>query len=77
MGAILPLVFFAASFRKKEVPLDFYINEDTALLRRIARWAVDVVVTIALAWFGSRIMRPIRSTREMMKRSMAAVQRML
>ena len=51
MGAILPLVFFAASFRKKEVPLDFYINEDTALLRRIARWAVDVVVTIALAWF--------------------------
>ena len=49
MGAILPLVFFAASFRKKEVPLDFYINEDTALLRRIARWAVDVVVTIALA----------------------------
>ena len=51
MGAILPLVFFAASFRRKDVPLDFYINEDTALLRRIARWAVDVVVTIALAWF--------------------------
>ena len=51
MGAILPLVFFTASFREKEVPLDFYINEDTALLRRIARWAVDVVVTIALAWF--------------------------
>ena len=51
MGAILPLVFFAAKKKKKEVPLDFYINEDTALLRRIARWAVDVVVTIALAWF--------------------------
>ena len=31
--------------------MDFYINEDTAWVRRIARWAVDVVVVISLAWF--------------------------
>ena len=31
--------------------MEFYINEDTAWVRRIARWAVDVVVVISLAWF--------------------------
>ena len=27
------------------------MNEDTAWLRRIVRWAVNVVVVLALAWF--------------------------
>lgn len=31
--------------------MEFYINEDTALMRRIAGWAVDIVVVISLAWF--------------------------
>ncbi len=31
--------------------MDFYINEDTAWVRKAARWVVDVVTAIALAWF--------------------------
>ena len=31
--------------------MEFYVNEDTAWLRRIVRWAVNVVVVLALAWF--------------------------
>ena len=31
--------------------MDFYINEDTAWLRRSIRWAVNIVVVLACAWF--------------------------
>ena len=31
--------------------MEFYVNKDTAWLRRIVRWAVNVVVVLALAWF--------------------------
>ena len=31
--------------------MDFYINEDTAWLRRAVRWGVNGVVAVAMAWF--------------------------
>ena len=31
--------------------LDFYINEDTAWLRRAVSWVVNIVVVLACAWF--------------------------
>mgnify|MGYP002246836114 CR=1 FL=1 len=34
-----------------EGKLDFYINEDTAWLRRAVSWVVNIVVVLACAWF--------------------------
>lgn len=31
--------------------MDFYINEDTAWLRKAVRWIVNIVVAIACGWF--------------------------
>lgn len=31
--------------------MDFYINEDTAWLRRAVSWVVNIVVVLACAWF--------------------------
>ncbi len=31
--------------------MEYYINEDTAWLRRAAKWAVDLVAVMCLAWF--------------------------
>lgn len=31
--------------------MEYYINEETAWLRRIVRWIVNVVLAVALAWF--------------------------
>lgn len=31
--------------------MDFYINEDTILFRKVVRWVVNIVVVMALAWF--------------------------
>lgn len=31
--------------------MDFYINEDTAWLRRAVSWTVNIVVALACAWF--------------------------
>ena len=31
--------------------MEFYVNEDTAWLRRIVHWVVNVVIVLALAWF--------------------------
>lgn len=31
--------------------MDFYINEDTAWLRKIVGWVVNIVVVLACAWF--------------------------
>ena len=31
--------------------MDFYINDDTAWLRRAVRWVVNIVVAIACGWF--------------------------
>lgn len=31
--------------------MEFYVNEDTAWLRRIVHWVVNVVLVIAFAWF--------------------------
>ena len=31
--------------------MDFYVNEDTAWLRKAVRWAVNVVLVLACAWF--------------------------
>lgn len=31
--------------------MDFYVNEDTALLRRLVSWVVNIVVVLACAWF--------------------------
>lgn len=31
--------------------MEYFMNEDTAWLRRVIHWVVDVVVVIALAWF--------------------------
>ena len=31
--------------------MDFYVNEDTAWLRKAVRWTVNVVLVLASAWF--------------------------
>ena len=31
--------------------MEYFMNEDTAWLRRIVHWVVDLVVAVALAWF--------------------------
>ena len=31
--------------------MDFYVNEDTAWLRKAVRWTVNVVLVLACAWF--------------------------
>lgn len=31
--------------------MEYYVNEDTAWLRRIVYWVVNIVVVLALAWF--------------------------
>ena len=31
--------------------VEYFMNEDTAWIRRVVHWIVDVVVVIALAWF--------------------------
>ena len=31
--------------------MDFYINDDTAWLRKAVRWVVNIVVAIACGWF--------------------------
>ncbi len=39
------------NYQEKGVSVDFYINEDTAWLRKIVGWVVNIVVVLACAWF--------------------------
>ena len=51
---IVPILIAGKCINRSEglrTELDFYINEETAWLRKSVSWIVNVVVVLACAWF--------------------------